>query len=294
MLTGHSLSYATGGRILVADADVEIGGGQLVAIVGPNGAGKTTLLRLLAGELRPTAGEILIDGLNIARLSVNDLARRRAVVSQSTALSFPFTVRQVVLLGATVPGFQDTRGPSEDAVWRAMEAVGLSGFEDRLYTQLSGGERQRVHVARALCQLAAAARHYAESQTLLLDEPTASLDLQHQALVLGEMRRQAELGRGVVVILHDLNLAAAYADEMILMGEGRIVASGMAREVLRDELLSRTYGCSVRTNEVPKDGRPFVLPAGPRSAVAAPQRLAAVAGVPAGVRNMCARRGDGI
>jgi iron complex transport system ATP-binding protein len=260
MLELRHATYGANGRIMMADVDLRLEPGRLVALVGPNGAGKSTLLRILAGELSPTSGQALIDGRAISSLSAAELSRRRAVVSQSTQLSFPFTVREVVLLGATVPGFVTPRREVEAAASEALAAIGLSGFAQRLFTQLSGGERQRVHIARALLQLAAAdggARR--QPSALLLDEPTANLDLAHQVTVLGEARRQARNGHAVLVILHDLNLAASYADEMVIMSRGRIAAQGKAVEVMRNALLSEVYGCAVRTNELPRNGIPFVL-----------------------------------
>jgi iron complex transport system ATP-binding protein len=138
--------------------------------------------------------------------------------------------------------------------------VGLTPFAERLYPTLSGGERQRVHVARALCQLAAAPRRHAESCCFLLDEPTASLDLAHQGQVLSAMRRQAQLGLAVVAILHDLNLAAAVADHLVLLAGGRVAAAGPPPEVLRAEVLSAAYGCRIMPNRAPDQRRPFVLP----------------------------------
>jgi heme transport system ATP-binding protein len=165
-----------------------------------------------------------------------------------------------VLLGATVPGFALAEPRTLAMAGDALRTVGLTGFEQRLFTELSGGERQRVHIARALCQLATAKPRPGETASLLLDEPTSSLDLSHQGAVLGEARRQAGLGLAVLAILHDLNLAAAYADEIVLMSRGRIRASGGPAEVLRDGLLSEVYGCPVRTNATPAAGVPFVIP----------------------------------
>lgn len=260
MLEARQATYAINGKSLVEEVDLTLGPGRVVAIVGPNGAGKSTLLRLFTGELAPTAGAMLLDGHPLKSLPPAELARRRAVVPQATPLSFPFTVIEVVLLGTTVPGFSVDDPHADKAARTAVRAVGLAGFEERLYTQLSGGERQRVHIARALCQLTTAHRAREESAALLLDEPTASLDLAHQGVVLGEARRQAAAGRAVLAILHDLNLAAAYADEIVVMSRGRIAARGSAMEVLRDELLSGVYGCRVRTNATPANGAPFVLP----------------------------------
>jgi iron complex transport system ATP-binding protein len=260
MLEARRATYAVNGKRLVEDVDLMLVPGGVVAVVGPNGAGKSTLLRLFAGELAPTAGTVLLDGRPLRSLPPLELARRRAVVPQATALSFPFTVIEVVLLGTTVPGFNVDDPRAEQAAHTAIRAVGLSGFEDRLFTQLSGGERQRVHIARALCQLATARRATSEAAALLLDEPTASLDLAHQGVVLGEARRQAAAGRAVLTILHDLNLAAAYADELVVMSRGHIAARGSPAEVLRDDLLSEVYACRVRTNATPANGAPFVLP----------------------------------
>lgn len=260
MLEARSATYRVSGRALVADVDLTLRPQRLVAIIGPNGAGKSTLLRLLSGELRPSSGQIVLDGRDIARYTAAELARRRAVVPQATALAFPFTVREVVLLGATVPGFITPPAHVARAVSDCLRTVGLLGLEERLYPHLSGGERQRVHIARALLQLAAACREDNRPAILMLDEPTASLDLAHQGLVLAEARRQAREGRAVLAVLHDLNLAAAFADELILMSAGRIMAAGTAGDVLRDDLLSRAYGCNVRVNTTPAHGVPFVLP----------------------------------
>ncbi|MFD0986989.1 heme ABC transporter ATP-binding protein [Methyloligella solikamskensis] len=260
MLEAQDVTFAVGAKRLVDEADLVVPPGKVVSIVGPNGAGKSTLLKLLCGEIHPTEGTILLEGRDLEEVPAGELARRRAVVSQSTVLSFPFTVLEVALLGASVPGFGMRDEQMVALAMDSIEAVGLKGFEERLYTELSGGERQRVHIARALCQLEAPERPPGETAAFLLDEPTASLDFSHQSIVLGEARRQARLGRAVLVILHDLNLAAAYADEIVLMHRGRVMARGPAEEVLLDDLLTDVYGCPVRTNTVPADGVPFVLP----------------------------------
>ncbi|KAB2943917.1 MAG: heme ABC transporter ATP-binding protein [Hyphomicrobium sp.] len=260
MLQARAATFCVNGKALVSNIDLSVPPGKLIALVGPNGAGKSTLLRLLSGELAATSGTIELDGRALSSYSAAQLARRRAVVPQSTALSFPFTVREVVLLGATVPGFVTPPAHIERAASECIRTVGLAAFEHRLFTHLSGGERQRVHIARALLQLAIAERPSTEPAILLLDEPTASLDLAHQGVVLDEARRQARDGRAVLAILHDLNLAAVYADQLVLLSKGRLAAQGSAREVFRDDLLSRVYGCEVRTNVTPPQGGPFVLP----------------------------------
>lgn len=260
MLEACSAGYELGNKWLVDGVDLKLPGGKLVALVGPNGAGKSTLMRLFAGEIAPTSGNMLFDGREISKIAPGQLARQRAIVPQSTALAFPFTVLEVVLMGASVPGFEIGEPRAVVTALDAIEAVGLTGFEQRLFTQLSGGERQRATIARALCQLAAAYHPSNETTALLLDEPTSSLDFAHQSVILGEARRQAGMGRAVLAVLHDLNLAAAYADEIVLMCDGRIAQTGSARDVLCDDLLSEVYGCPVRTNVAPANDRPFVLP----------------------------------
>jgi iron complex transport system ATP-binding protein len=260
MLKTRGVWIETGGHPLLKGIDVDVVPGRVTVLIGPNGAGKTTLLRVLSGEIAPSRGEAFLDGERLRAFTPAELARRRAVVPQASAIAFPFTVREVVLLGVTVPGLALPDAAASRRVDAALDAMGLMPFADRLYPTLSGGERQRVHVARALCQLEAAPRRRAETGCLLLDEPTASLDLAHQAQVLGAMRRQASAGHVVLAILHDLNLAAAIADHLVLLAAGSVTSAGPPEDVLRDDVLSASYGCRVAANRIPGNGRPFVLP----------------------------------
>lgn len=264
MLESRDVSYQVNGRTIIDHISVSLAPGRMNIIIGPNGAGKSTLLKLLTGELRPASGHVLLDGAELNTIGAQALAARRAVVAQSTHLSFPFSVIEVVLLGAMVPGFGEPTAGKRAAAYRALDDVGLSGFAERPYTQLSGGERQRVHMARALCQLSAGARDRTAPPILLLDEPTSNLDLMHQIKVLHEVRRRVGQGWIALAILHDLNLAATFADELILMAQGRVVASGSVDEVFRDDLLSEVYRCPVETNVSDKTGRRFVLPTIPQ------------------------------
>jgi iron complex transport system ATP-binding protein len=258
MIELQAITIKRGGRTLIGDVSATFRRGVVAAILGPNGAGKSTLIKGLTGEWPPSSGRVLFDNEDISRVPAARLAGRRAVVSQSTSLSFPFKVIEVVMLGMTVPGFglpSDTRLALD-----ALSAVGLDDFADRNYTQLSGGERQRVHIARAVCQLEAGRSQASGPSALILDEPTSNLDFAHQALVLKMLREQAAGGRAVVVVLHDLNLAATWADEVVLMTRGCIYAKGQPQDVFTDETLSAAYGCVIRANAVPTDGRTFVLP----------------------------------
>src|SRR5690349_6200271 len=177
MLEARSVSVMAGSKRLIDNVSLAITPGRLTAVIGPNGAGKSTLLRVMAGELKPSEGTVLLDETDLRKVPVARLAARRSVVAQSTTLSFPFTVLEVVMLGATVPGFGIRDAAAADAAREALDAVGLAEFETRMLNELSGGERQRVHIARALCQLATAPRSQTEATAILLDEPTASLDL---------------------------------------------------------------------------------------------------------------------
>jgi iron complex transport system ATP-binding protein len=260
MLEVRGLSYTINGLRLLDSIDMAIVPGRITVLIGPNGAGKSILLRLIAGELKPTSGEVLLDDRNIKGFSAAELGRRRAVVPQSSVLTFAFTVLEVAMLGVTVPGFGAATETTRGAALRALESVGMPAPPDQNYMHLSGGERQRVHIARALCQLDAAPVQTGTTRCFLLDEPTSSLDLAHQSRVLHAVRRQAQQGRAVLVILHDLNLASALADDLALLSRGAIVAAGTAEGVLRDATLTAAYGCSVYTNKTPGDERRFVLP----------------------------------
>ncbi len=258
MLSARDVTVMWGGRLVLAGASLDMRPGRVVAGLGPNGAGKSTLLKAISREWPLSGGAVHLDGVDIAGLSAATLARHRAVVPQAMALAFPFTALEVVMLGATVPGFGlDTdQGPGANA----LAEVGLEGFETRRYTELSGGERQRVNIARALCQLDMSPAPATASKFLLLDEPTSSLDPAHQVALLNLLRARAEFGLGVVLVLHDINLAAAWADDIVLIGAGRIQAAGAVQDILDDKRLSALYGCTMRVNAVPPDGGVFVLP----------------------------------
>ena len=254
----HQVSVERSGRTLIADIDLVLEPGRVTVLIGPNGAGKSTVLKVASGVWPATKGMATLDGDDIRTLSARALAGRRALVSQGASLGFPFTVAEVVMLGATVPGFGLDISP-EIAVG-ALAAVGLTGFEGRSYLELSGGERQRVHIARALCQLRAARREGVPAQVLLLDEPTASLDPAHQTHVMAVCRSLADGGLTVVLVLHDLNLAAAWADVLVVLAKGRVRAVGSPKDVLTDDLLGSVYDWSARVNAQPREGDVFVLP----------------------------------
>ncbi|MGU3494424.1 heme ABC transporter ATP-binding protein [Xanthobacteraceae bacterium A53D] len=238
-------------RTLVRDVSLALKPGTVTVIVGPNGAGKSSLLKLIAGETKPAAGRVTLDGTDIRTIPPAALARRRAVLPQSAEVAFSFLVEEVVRIGLI--GSQPS---AAGRIARLLERVDLPGFAERSYGSLSGGERQRVQLARALAQVEVMDPD--KPSYLLLDEPTASLDLAHQLLVLREARAHADGGGAVLAILHDLNLAAMAADELVVLVDGAIMASGPPKEVLTDDLLARAFHIKARINLVPPE--PFLLP----------------------------------
>ncbi len=241
MIRARDVEVRRKGRPILAGVSFRARAGEVTAILGANGAGKSTLLRVLSGDLEPDAGSVDFGGCPLGSWAIRDLARQRAVVTQSSALNFPFQVLEVVLQGrGSGSRGRETSGEARAAI-RALESVGLVGFAERDYLTLSGGERQRVHVARAMLQLG----EDPEGRCLLLDEPTSSLDLKHQHGVLRLAQEFAEGGGCVVVVLHDLQLCATYAKKVCLLARGRVLASGDAGAVLTGEWLSAAYGVPV-------------------------------------------------
>ncbi len=245
------LHVRLGQREVLAGIDLTARAGEVLALVGPNGAGKSTLLAALAADLPAASGEIRIDGRPVHAWSPPDLALRRSVLPQSAALSFPFPVADVVRMGRAPWAGTPLADADEEAVAAAMAATEVTDFAARPFSALSGGERARVALARVLAQRA---------PLLLLDEPTAALDLRHQELVLRICREQAAAGDAVVVVLHDLGLAAAYADRTAVLHDGRIAAAGPPVEVFEDALLSRVYRQPVEVLPHPRTGAPLVVP----------------------------------
>jgi iron complex transport system ATP-binding protein len=258
MLEASDVSVSIGGKRIVTRTSLTAAPGEVTAIVGPNGSGKTTLLKAISGDLA-YEGNVVLNGHDIAATPLWKLAQMRAVLPQATTLSFPFTVREIVRLGVLGGRSGALAGEDERLPDRALATVDLEGFAGRFYQELSGGEQQRVQLARVLCQVWAPVLE-GTPRYLLLDEPVSSLDIKHQLIIMKIARDFASRGGGVIAILHDLNLTAMFADNVLVMHKGRGTVSGSPRDVMRDELLEKVFDCSLKVGALPAGNAPFVLP----------------------------------
>lgn len=257
MLRGLSvlgLRVSYGEREVVRGVDLDVAPGEVVGLVGPNGGGKTTLLKAITRGVAWRAGEVRIDGEDVASLGARELAQRVAVVPQGPSLPVGFLAREIVVMGRTAYlRFLDQEGPADYAkADAALASLGAGGLAYRRVEDLSGGERQNVVLARALAQ---------ETPLLLLDEPTANLDVGHQVVISKLLRRLAEeRGTGVLAALHDLTLASLYCDRLVLLAAGGVVAGGAPADVLTRENLRLAYGADVRVLRPEGLSGPLVLP----------------------------------
>lgn len=228
----RGIAVTLGGNPVLRGVDLDVRRGEVLALVGPNGAGKSTLLGVASGDVEPDSGSVGLLGEDLATLNPRHAARLRSVMLQEQRLAFGFSAQEVVEMGRT-PWYRRPESERDEiAVGAAMERTDVAGFGERRYPTLSGGEKARVSLARVLAQ---------EAPVVLLDEPTAALDIHHQEQVLAGARELARAGVSVVVVLHDLSLAAAWADRICLMSQGRIRALGAPRDVLVAEVLDEVY-----------------------------------------------------
>ncbi len=253
-LVADSVTFSYDGRRnVLEEVSIELRSGQFVGLIGPNGAGKSTLLRVLSGSLQPAKGSVLLDGCDLYRLPKFRVAQRISFVPQKTTSAFAFRVIEMVLMGrqpyADWSLFEDEH--DLEVAERALERTGIQHLRDKFFHQLSGGEQQLVVLARALAQ---------EAQILVLDEPVTFLDLRHQWEILCILHELVEGGAAVLATFHDLNAAARWCTDLALLVEGRLVATGKADEVLREDLLHKAYGLRVVVEKVGQHGMRIELP----------------------------------
>ena len=253
LLDASGIHVELGGQAILRNVDVTVRRGEVVGLVGPNGAGKSTLLRVVTGMLRPSAGAVAIEGDALGALARRELAMRVAVVQQLPEAPPTMRVRDLVVLGRHPHLGLLARESRHDfeIVAEAMRRAGCDRFADRELGSLSGGERRRAFIARALAQ---------EATLLLLDEPTSNLDAQAQVEILELVADLAAGGSGVLLIVHDLTLAAAYCDRVVLLDRGEVVAEGPPSEVVTSEHVQRVYGRGVTVLPHPVSGAPVVIP----------------------------------
>jgi iron complex transport system ATP-binding protein len=248
---GLSFRYPHGERNAVGNVDLDVAAGEMVAVLGPNGSGKSTLLRLLLGALSPADGDVTLFGRTLTDWPRDEIARAVGVVTQAEELAFPLTVRELVAMGRYphLGAWRREGAVDRAAIARALDRCGLADLSERSVLELSGGERQRARVARALAQ---------EPRTLLLDEPTASLDIAHE-MSLFELLAELRLdGVTIVIVTHNINVAARYADRLVLLDRGRIAAAGLPGHVLTHDIIQRVYRWPV---DIRQDGdAPQVVP----------------------------------
>ena len=250
-LRGTGLTVRVGeGRTILDDASIEIHAGEIHALVGPNGAGKSTLFGVLAGDVGAQAGTVEIDDVPIAQIKPRLLAQQRAVLLQENAVTFPFTAEQVVRMGRTPWARTPAADEDDERISDAMSQTEVVPLSARAVPSLSGGERARVALARVIAQ---------STGILLLDEPTAALDLKHHEDVMRLIRARADAGAAVAIVLHDLNAALAHADRVTLLSAGRVTATGTAAEVLTAARIEQVYGQAVDVFPHPTTGVPLVV-----------------------------------
>jgi iron complex transport system ATP-binding protein len=240
-LIASGVSVRIGGAQLLHDVSLTARPGEILGLLGPNGAGKSTLLSLLAGDRRPSTGTVRLHGRHLGDWPAEALARVRSVMTQSATVAFDFTVREVVALARLPHAGWSNADADRRVIAASLELADVVQLADRAYPSLSGGEKQRVQAARALAQVWTATGD-ASCRYLMLDEPTASLDLRHQHALLIAVRRFVAHGVGAIVVLHDVNLAAAYCDRVALLDGGKLVACGPALETLAADRLTAVYG----------------------------------------------------
>lgn len=259
MLIAENITLSIGKKQILHGVDLQAAPGQVTAIIGHNGCGKTTLLRAMTGDL-PYGGKVTLNGRNLQDIPLTEQAALRGVLAQSTPLAFPFTVIEVIRMGLMAGTAAASPALRKTLPFDALRRVDLAGYENRFYQELSGGEQQRVQLARVLCQMWRGTQD-GSPRWLFLDEPVSSLDIAHQRDVMKIARDFADQGGGVIAVMHDLNLTAAWADHIILMRAGEVVASGTVQAVYTSENLSRAYGCNIDMSRSPRPDLPFLHPA---------------------------------
>ncbi len=254
MILAKNIHFSIGKKTILQNISLAIRPGSFTAVIGSNGAGKSTLLRIMSGELQPNMGEMLINGTPIQAIKTIDLAKIRAVLNQKVSLSLAFRANEVVILGRQP--HQGSNQQNLEIVEEVMKLTDTFHLRDRVYHTLSGGEQQRVQMARVLAQLCDTKNL---NTFLLLDEPTSSLDVSCQHLIFQIAKDLAKAGMGVFAIVHDLNLASQYADEIILLKNGKVFSKGTPNEVFTEQILTEVFDYPIQVISFLDEDKPIII-----------------------------------
>jgi iron complex transport system ATP-binding protein len=258
MIDVRKVSYNIGKLAILSDVSLDVQAGEMVVILGGNGAGKSTLLKAICGDISAATGSIAIQSKDIENWKQKELATVRAVLQQQTLLSMPFTVKDVVMMGR-YPHFNGSERDADHVIVReALKKTGIEHLQERNYLHLSGGEQQRVQLARVFAQVWNG--EDSSTRCLFMDEPVNSLDIRHQHTTLEMAKEFAKEGNCVLAVLHDLNLAIQYADRILLMKKGRVVAFGTPKEVMKEDVVSAAYDHPLKIFNSPHYQHPVVVP----------------------------------
>lgn len=259
MLSLNKVSLRIRQASILQAVEMEVDPGQIVALVGANGAGKSSLIRCIAGSEAGYDGTIQLHNRSLSNWNTLELAKMRAVLSQQTALSFDITVLEVVMFGRFPYRQEESKESRREIAYWCLEQVGMESFAKRYVLSLSGGEQQRVHFARVIAQLYS--RNTQQAKLLLLDEPTASLDIAQKYELLQCLKKTVQLfDLGVLMVIHDINLAAQYADQLVLLQQGKVIAQGPTSRILTAHNIKQTFGMSVQVQSHPLTGKPQIVP----------------------------------
>ena len=253
MISIKNISAGYGSDLVLKDVSIDIDVGQFVGLIGPNGSGKTTLLRVLSNVLTPRAGQVLLEGHDLQKISKRKLARTIACLPQDISLNLSFTVREITLMGRYphLPKIGRETGTDFEIADRAMALADVSHLSDRLITEISGGEKQRTLIAMCLAQ---------EPEVLLLDEPTSHLDVGHQLSVLDLIQKlNHRSDMTVIAVFHDLNLAAEYCHRLMVLDKGQVESVGTPKDVLTSDMIQKVYGAKVLTEKNPVSQKPHII-----------------------------------
>lgn len=255
MLIARNISYSIGNKSILRDIDLTLEPGEFKAIVGPNGAGKSSLLKIITGENKSYKGKVHYHGKMLNAFKINEISKVRAVLPQESQVNFPFTVSEIVEMGRST--FRDKKSQLDKIVKAVMQNTNITHLRDRSYHSLSGGEKQKVQLTRVMAQMWGSSNL---SRFIFLDEPTASLDMAQQHQMMGLAKKLSKNNIGVLAVIHDLNLAIQYADNIVFMRQGEVICQGKVKDIMRKENIETTFSHEVTVTFDQVNKVPYVIP----------------------------------